>query len=153
MRVGGRSVAGSVNGFFPTCASTFTNASASKLRRGDIVSSRPFVPHFAVLATGYFELCGAHNKGQFRIAGDGFIGFKFNTRKGDQYGWAHVRALGYPENKFELIDYAYRDPGDRIRAGQRAGGHDAVALESLGGLALGAAAILAWPKSRSSPVS
>ena len=62
-------------------------------------------------------------------------------------------------NAFRLIDYAYADPGEAIRAGEgipRAGeddqdmsdeqGHDE---GSLGGLALGAVGLLAWRKSRS----
>ena len=73
----------------------------------------------------------------------GLIGFKFNTGSGDQYGWARVAMFGAGRNKFKLVDYAYGDPGDRVRAGQKLGGH-APSLESLGGLAIGAAGLLAW---------
>ncbi len=145
----GARLGGSINGTFRTCFYSFNVASASKLNRGDVMSSRPFVPNGGALATGSSQGCSAHHKGQFLQPGDGFIGFKFNAGRGDQYGWAHVRALGLIQNKFELIDYAYGDPGDRIRAGQRAGGHNSMAFESLGGLALGAIGLLAWRRRRS----
>jgi hypothetical protein len=50
---------------------------------------------------------------------------------------------------FWLVDYAYADPGEPIRAGQTSS-NDIVPEEgSLGALALGAAGLLAWRKSRS----
>ena len=52
------------------------------------------------------------------------------------------------DHNFKLIDYAYGDVGDTIAAGQKSG-HDPPELESLGGLALGAAGLVAWRKSRS----
>jgi MYXO-CTERM domain-containing protein len=52
------------------------------------------------------------------------------------------------DNDFWLVDYAYADPGESIRAGQTSS-NDAPELESLGGLALGAAGLLAWRKRRS----
>ena len=60
---------------------------------------------------------------------------------------------------YKLLDYAYADPGEPIFAGQRSsdeqardqGSPDEGASDegSLGGLALGAAGLLAWRKSRS----
>jgi hypothetical protein len=44
-------------------------------------------------------------------------------------------AFGLPRNQFRLVDYAYGDPGDRVRAGEKSGGHTST-LESLGTLAL-----------------
>jgi hypothetical protein len=44
-----------------------------------------------------------------------------------------VRMLGGPRNYFEVVDYAYGDPGDRVLAGQRGPNTSAPALESLGG--------------------
>ena len=53
------------------------------------------------------------------------------------------------DNDFWLVDYAYADPGEPIRAGQTSS-NDMVPNEgSLGGLALGAAGLLAWRKRRS----
>ena len=59
-------------------------------------------------------------------------------------------------NAFKVIDYAYADPGEAIRAGEgipRAGedmsNEQGPDEGSLGGLALGAVGLLAWRKSRS----
>jgi MYXO-CTERM domain-containing protein len=51
------------------------------------------------------------------------------------------------KNTFEVVDYAYGDPGDVVLAGQKSD-DSAPALESLGGLALGAAGLLAWRRQR-----
>jgi hypothetical protein len=92
--------------------------------------------------------------------GVGFVGFRFNNGAGIQYGWARVR-MGGSENKnaFKLLDYAYADPGEQIKAGQRSSDEqapdqgsadeDAPDQGCLGGLALGAVGLLAWRKSRS----
>jgi len=55
-------------------------------------------------------------------------------------GWA---------NAFKLIDYAYADPGEPIRAGQKSSDERAPDQGSLGSLAVGAVGLLAWRKSRS----
>ena len=55
--------------------------------------------------------------------------------------------MGSPFNNFTLVDYAYGDPGDTIAAGQTSDG-TAPTLESLNGLALGAAGLLAWRRGR-----
>jgi len=97
---------------------------------------------------------------QWLDPGVGFVGFRFNSGAGDQYGWARVRMGGTGRNNaFKLIDYAYADPGEGIRAGQgipRAGedGQDMSDEQgpdegSLGGLAVGAVGLMAWRKSRS----
>jgi hypothetical protein len=96
---------------------------------------------------------------QWRDRGIGYVGFRFNNGAGIQYGWARVWMRGHPENAFKVIDYAYADPGEPIRAGQRSsdeqasdqGSTDEQAPDqgSLGGLALGAVGLLAWRKSRS----
>jgi hypothetical protein len=91
--------------------------------------------------------------------GVGFVGFRFNNGAGFQYGWAPVRMAGFERsNSFRLIDYAYADPGEAIRAGQgipRAGEDEQDVSDdqrpdegSLGGLALGAVGLLAWRKSQ-----
>ena len=86
----------------------------SKLHRGQRISTGSFTSYgfaFANMAAS----CGG---GQWRDPGIGFIGFRFDNGAGTQYGWARVRMAGCPNNNFELIDYAYADPGERIRAGQ-----------------------------------
>jgi hypothetical protein len=138
---------GSVNGFV-TCVYNTSVASVSNLSRGVTISAQPFVPGGGVLASGDSFACGGNARGQFVLPGIGFVGFKFNNGNGDQYGWARIRALGYLDNKFELIYYAYGDVGDPIRVGQRAGGHGPE-VESLSGLALGAAGLLAWRRRQS----
>ena len=115
--------------------------SASNLKRGQLISSRPFVPATSAGLAGYCP-------GQF-LGGLGFIGFKFNNGSGDQYGWVRIEVKPGASHQypFKLIDYAYGDVGDTIGAGQKSG-HDKPELESLGGLALGALGLLAWRKSR-----
>ena len=130
----------SIAGFYNDC----NGVSASKLERGQLISSRPFVPAQTFRSAELAGLC----PGQF-LGGVGFIGFKFNNGSGDQYGWVRIQVQHgvshhYP---FKLIDYAYGDVGDTIEAGQRSG-HNVAELESLGGLALGAIGLLAWRKSR-----
>ena len=61
---------------------------------------------------------------------------------------ARLKIGSFPHHKFELLDYAYGDPGDTVFAGQKSD-DAAPSLESLGGLALGAAGLLAWRQRRS----
>lgn len=134
----------SVNGF------PFGNepaASVSNLDRGDRMSARPLVPDGGVMAS---NSCGCSHgiRGQFRGQGVGFIGFKFNNGAGDQYGWVRVRMFGGIDHQGKLIDFAYGDPGEKVVAGQKESHNSAPALESLGGLAFGAAGLLAWRRRR-----
>ena len=127
----------SIAGFYNDCR----RVSASNLERGQLISSRPFVPATSAGLAG-------HCPGQF-LGGIGFIGFKFNNGSGSQYGWVRIEVKPGASHQypFKLIDYAYGDVGDTIGAGQKSG-HDKPELESLGGLALGAIGLLAWRKSR-----
>ncbi len=132
------------------------HASASRLNLRDPIAGGSFFPGFAVLAVRYGECHGYGGDGQFQVDGVGFVGFKFNTGAGDQYGWARVSmqpetGTGPTANKFKLLDYAYGDPGEVVVAGQTESRSSAPALESLGGLALGAAGLLAWRKRRTGP--
>ena len=115
-----------------------------------MISARPFVPGArGILFTFDGFDCGGGNRGQF---GEeiGFIGFKFNNGNGDQYGWARIKLGGFDlDLAYKLLDYAYGDVGDRIKAGQKSSNEMVPAEGSLGGLALGAAGLLAWRKSRS----
>jgi hypothetical protein len=140
--------AASAAGYYKTCVYDPEDASLSNLSRGQAISTRPFVPYGGILATREGFNCGGNARGQFLQAGVGFIGFKFNLGGGDQYGWARVEMRGYPKNQFKLIDYAYGDVGDRIKAGQKSSSQ-APELESLGGLALGAVGLLAWRRRNS----
>jgi len=91
--------------------------------------------------------------------GTGYVGFSFNNGAGKQLGWVRVKMTGEPQNGFRVLGYAYADPGESIRTGQRSsdeqapekGSTNEQAPEegSLGWLAVGAAGLLAWRKSRS----
>ena len=146
-----------VAGFYNPCPSAHI-VSVSKLNRGQLISERPFIARNSGLLAGFAHYCSSGSVGQFDQAGVGFIGFKFNNGSGDQYGWARVRmtASGI-DHGFWFADYAYADPGEPIRAGQTSS-NEMVPEESnetipdegsLGGLALGAAGLLAWRKRRS----
>ena len=98
---------------------------------------------------GTAEIGGSH----FRAPGIGFVGFVFSHGGGGpQYGWARVKTSGPPNYRFRLIDYAWGDPGDRIRTGQKRSSGDMVDAVtesgSVGLLALGAAGLVAWRKRR-----
>jgi hypothetical protein len=83
----------------------------------------------------------------------GFIGFRFNTGNGPQYGWVRIQTRRDPNNRaHELIkDYAWGDVGDVILAGQKhsleQGNADSVS-GSLGQLAFGAQGLDAWRTQR-----
>ena len=82
----------------------------------------------------------------------GFIGFRFNTGNGTQYGWARIqtrRDINYRAHEV-IKDYAWGDVGDRIRTGQKSSAGNMVDTVtesgSVGLLALGAAGLVAWRK-------
>jgi hypothetical protein len=147
-----------VAGFYNPCPSAHV-VSVSKLNRGQFISGRPFVARNSGLLGGLFGPCNTYGVGQFDPGDLGFIGFKFNNGSGDQYGWVRIKmGSRFPiDHDFYLVDYAYADPGEPIRAGQMSSNEmvpeendDMVPEEgSLGALALGAAGLLAWRKRRS----
>jgi hypothetical protein len=136
-------------GFY--CPSLPQFASVSKLNRGQFISTRPFLTRESGLLAA-----DAPWGGQFEDGQVGFIGFKFNNGSGDQYGWVRVKFTSRNpiDHDFSLVDYAYADAGEPIRAGQTSStemvppGNDETVPEegSLGALALGAAGLLAWRK-------
>lgn len=100
---------------------------------------------------GYF---GARN-GKFQEPGKGFIAFTFDTGAGPQYGWARIKTDGDPGYHFILLDYAWGDPGEKIRTGQKRSSRQASNVPvkgSLGLLAIGGLGLVAWRKQRSSRV-
>lgn len=108
----------------------------------------PIPPHHGVLFTNWSD-------GQWAIGADGFIGFRFNTGNGTQYGWARIKTeTGFTGNYHvhDLIkDYAWGDVGDAILTGQRHSLESAKANSvagSLGLLALGAQGLDAWRTQR-----
>ena len=99
-------------------------------------------------------MAGPSGQGQWLSRGIGYIGFRFKTGAGFQYGWARIRMDGSEKNNaFKVLDWAYADVGEPILAGQRSSAEQtpdqAVEQNSLGVLALGAAGLVAWRKSRS----
>jgi hypothetical protein len=125
-----------------------------KLNLGDTISAGPFTAQHRtyfdpVLAWDYLYTSHGFDSqfGYFLKRGFGLVGFKFNNGAGDQYGWVRVKMWGGLKNTFEVVDYAYGDPGDVVLAGQKSDA-SAPTLESLGGLALGAAGLLAWRRRR-----
>jgi hypothetical protein len=125
----------------------------SKLSFGQSIAAGHFVTYsFGEMARSYIGYWGDR--------GVGFVGFRFNSGAGIQYGWARVRMGGTRRhNGFEVLDYAFADVGEPIFAGQRSSDEqapdqgstdeDAPNQGSLGGLALGALGLFAWRKSRS----
>jgi hypothetical protein len=93
--------------------------------------------------------------GPWYAPGTGYVGFRFNNGAGIQYGWARVTTLGpLADNAFRVEAYAYADPGEPIRAGQRSSSEEQAPEQgSLGWLGLGAVGLLAWRNSRSREVS
>lgn len=130
------------NMFAGTAAGNFRYP--SNLAAGANIAARPFAAmngiYFATLAYG-----PGFTHSKFEAAGTGFIGFRFNGGSGIEYGWARVTMNGAPGNGFTVVDYAWGDVGTAIVAGQTAVPEPA----SLGLLAVGAAGLLIWRRSRS----
>jgi len=143
----------------------------SQLHFGQKIAAGPFT---ADIDGGKFPHYAQSGSGSWQQPGIGFIGFRFNSGAGIQYGWVRIKVSGVPTNAFTLHDYAYADVGEPIMAGQtsentptptpnpiptprprptpypRPSAEQAPAQGSLGGLALGAVGLLAWRKSRKS---
>ena len=134
-------------GFYHNCSGNPQAAFVSNLDRGQLISNQRFLARRSGFVWLSWWLSCSDYHGQFEGEQVGYIGFKFNNGSGDQYGWARI-ALGGTDHPVKLLDYAYGDVGDRIKAGQKSS-NNAPELESLGGLALGAVGLLAWRKSRS----
>jgi hypothetical protein len=125
-----------------------------KLNPGDTISAGHFTSQHRsyfdpILALDYLYTSHGFDSqfGYFLKRGPGLVGFKFNNGAGDQYGWVRVKMWGGLKNTFEVVDYAYGDPGDVVLAGQKSD-DSTPGLESLGGLALGAAGLLAWRRGK-----
>jgi len=131
---------------------TFTGGDyyyASKLHFGQQVSQGPFIRR-----VGYEDAIlvrGSHDGylDDWLDRSKGYVGFRFNNGAGVQYGWVRVGVSGIPRNAFAVVDYAYADPGEPLRAGQMSSDNGAIRENSLGALALGALGLLAWRRSRS----
>jgi hypothetical protein len=79
----------------------------------------------------------------------GFVGFRFNTGNGTQYGWARIQTRNDSNNHLHdgIKDYAWGDVGDAILTGQKHSLQTANANSvpgSLGLLAFGAQGLDTW---------
>jgi LPXTG-motif cell wall-anchored protein len=93
----------------------------------------------------------SYGYGEFLSPGIAYIGFVFrsNVSDGEQYGWVRVRMRGDKrKDTFEVIDFAYGDPGELVTVGQTSDEAPVSAMGSLGLLAAGAAGLVAWRKRR-----
>lgn len=128
---------------------------ASKLRSGQQVSTAPrgFIRggiNFGGGNMAYGSEAPSFNF-QWDTQGTGFLGFKFDSGHGTQYGWARVFTRSDRRQSMILIDYAWGDPGDQVKTGDTGQGEakvSAPASGSLGWLALGGAGLLAWRRAR-----
>jgi hypothetical protein len=133
-------VSGAFNGFY---SGGFPYV--SRLMFGQNPATHPFISPTSGALPGYGTLAfgSGYANSQWLSAGIGFVGLRFNTGSGVQYGWARLNMDGSPGNSFTLVDYAWGDVGTPITAGQ------IPEPGSLGLLALGAAGLVAWRKRRS----
>jgi hypothetical protein len=90
----------------------------SNLFSGENVSAGRFYsvaghPGIGILVSNWSD-------GNFDPIPSGFVGFRFNTGKGTQYGWARVEGRNINFHLHFLIkDYAWGDVGDAILTGQK----------------------------------
>ena len=142
-------------GGFAGYAGLFAYFWLSELPAGAFLPREPFGNSCRWSSSCGCQVCyGAQFGGaEFRESGIGFVGFSFSHDGGGiQYGWARVKKSGPPDYRFRLVDYAWGDPGDRIRTGQKTSSGNMVNTvtdsSSVGLLALGAAGLIAWRKRR-----
>lgn len=86
--------------------------------------------------------------GDWAGRGIGFLGFRFDHGAGPQYGWARVGILGRGRTDYIVLDYAYGDPGEKVKPGQTSSSSSLPNEGSLGLLAMGGAGLFLWRKSR-----
>ncbi len=148
--VDGARVSNSMRGPGPSVSSRFQLLSA--LPGKSVVSLGRFFPthHFSY---GLMQNRWCDNP-DWQERGTYYAGFRFNNGRGPQYGWVRVRWAGCPRNYFIVKDYAWGDPGDQIKTGQKklnksvAAAPAGDAQGSLGLLALGAIGLQAWRAKR-----
>ena len=157
-------------------------AVSNELREYPLTSSFPYsnslvaaLPRGSVVSQGYFRRFGFGRLQYYNCGwpnwfepGTHAIGFRFNSGRGMQYGWVRIKfaGCGFPaDNKFIVKDYAWGDPGDQIKTGQKQLHEDKAQIAppstkstgaaplsgtqgSLGLLALGGVGLQAWRRSR-----
>jgi hypothetical protein len=143
---------------------TYSNCRAlQKLEKGDPIRSCDNCSnprHFASVAgmpgrggiIGYQIVGHFHCYSSLECNAGGIIGFKFNAGNGPQFGWARILGVDvFHHWRYEIKDYAWADPGERIVAGQRSSTELGSVSEmgSLGLLAAGARGLELWRRVRS----
>ncbi len=138
------------HGFRASHGPPYFGVGASRLYSGDAVSRGLFRQTFP--SSTYGNIRSFYGGGHWDSGGRGFVGFKFNTGAGTQYGWVRIKITPAPAVKILVVDYAWGDPGDTIVTGQKRGGSKSVAAipasGSLGLLAVGAKGVSAWREKR-----
>lgn len=137
----------------------------SALPGKSVVSHGPFLRNYCDRCYAVIENTSCGNS-DWQDPGTYYVGFRFNAGAGSQYGWVRIRWSGCNRsNAFIVKDYAWGDPGDRIKTGQKqlhedekqiapqadksaAAAPPAASKGSLGLLAFGALGLVAWRKSR-----
>jgi hypothetical protein len=139
---------------------------ANALPRGSLVS-RGYFARFGDITVGRLQDYSCSFPGWVE-PGIYYIGFSFDNGAGKQYGWVRIKfaGCGFPgNNRYIVKDYAWGDPGDKIKTGQTQLHEDesqvppesnrsanaapaADSLGSLGLLALGAVGLEAWRAKR-----
>lgn len=124
----------------------------TNIKHGSPISTGSFVPTRSIGAYIRSFFGKSYFYGQ---NGRGFIGFRFNTGRGMQYGWARLELQrpSFPSPfRYIVKDYAWGDPGDPVAAGQKKSLGEKVSVipetGSLGLLATGAAGLEVWRKAR-----
>ena len=136
-------ISGSARGYFHSGDITFL----SNLPSGEDVSADRF--YSVARNPGFGALIHFWSGGAFAPPARGFVGFRFNTGNGTQYGWARIQTgNGFNDHVRDVIeDYAWGDVGDAILTGQKHSLQPANANSiagSLGLLAFGAQGLDAW---------
>jgi hypothetical protein len=100
----------------------------------------------------YSNIRGPYNGEWHSGDGEGYIGFKFNTGAGTQYGWVRMKIQRDPLVGMKVFDYAWADPGEPIKTGQTSSSGDRIDVVpdqgSLALLAVGGAGLMAWRRRR-----